>query len=134
DDDRRAKGTLSETTRRALGNLWQQQQEDGAWLWLDFGLNPWEKDGAYYGASLAALAVGTAGKDYYDGAEVAVKVAALKNYLKTQFPKQLLHHRVLALWASTRLPGILGEQDKAKMVQELLDLQEADGGWSLHKL
>src|SRR5207253_8346494 len=93
-DARRAKGTLSGPTQKALAYLWQQQQENGAWLWLDFGLNPWEKDGAYYGASLAALAVGTAGRDYYERADVTPKVAALRNYLKSQFPKQLLHHRV----------------------------------------
>ena len=69
-DARRKSGVLSTVTQKALGHLWEQQQEDGAWAWLDFGLNPWEKDGAYYGASLAAVAVGSAGKSYYDRAEV----------------------------------------------------------------
>jgi hypothetical protein len=31
---------------------------DGAWLWLEFGLSPWENDSAYFGASLAAIARG----------------------------------------------------------------------------
>ncbi|HEV3257026.1 MAG TPA: hypothetical protein VG013_09120 [Gemmataceae bacterium] len=133
-DARRAKGVLSAPTKKALGHLWEQQQQNGAWLWLDFGLNPWEKDGAYYGAALAAVAVGTAGKDYYDQAAIQMKVAALKKYLKTQSPNQPLHHRVLGLWASSRLPGILAEQDKNKLIAELLNAQEADGGWSLPKL
>jgi squalene-hopene/tetraprenyl-beta-curcumene cyclase len=133
-DSRRAKGVLSAPTRQALAHLWEQQQADGAWLWLEFGLGPWEKDGAYYGAALAAVAVGTAGKEYYERPEVAPKVAALTKYLKTLFPKRPLHDRVLGLWASSRLPGILTDPDRQKLIAELLSVQEADGGWALPKL
>src|SRR5256886_9169880 len=49
----------SEPTRKALRRLWETQRPDGAWDWLDFGLEPFESaDATYYGASLAALAVG----------------------------------------------------------------------------
>jgi squalene-hopene/tetraprenyl-beta-curcumene cyclase len=133
-DARRAKGVLSAPTRKALAHLWQQQQKDGAWLWLEFGLRPWEKDGAYYGAALAAVAVGTAGKDYYERPDVAPKVAALKKYLHKWFADRPLHDRALALWASSRLPGILTEPDRQKLIAELLSVQEADGGWGLPKL
>jgi squalene-hopene/tetraprenyl-beta-curcumene cyclase len=133
-DTRWAKGQLGEPTRKALAHLWEQQQDNGAWLWLDFGLNPWEKDGAYLGASLAAVAVGTAGKDYYEHADVAAKVESLKKYLQGQYAKQLLHHRVWALWASSRLPGVLAAEDSKKLIDELVNLQEPDGGWSLPKL
>jgi hypothetical protein len=133
-DARRAKGVLSAPTRKALAHLWQQQQEDGAWPWLEFGLRPWEKDGAYYGAALAAVAVGTAGEGYYGHPDARAKVAALKKYLKTRFPDRPLHDRALALWASSRLPGILTEPDKQKLIAELLSAQEADGGWGLPKL
>src|SRR5262245_53707774 len=44
-DARRAEGVPTAPARKALGHLWEQQQKDGAWLWLDFGLSPWEKDG-----------------------------------------------------------------------------------------
>jgi squalene-hopene/tetraprenyl-beta-curcumene cyclase len=48
-------------TEQAFKRLWETQRPDGAWDWLDFGLEPFETtDGAYYGATLAALAVGTA--------------------------------------------------------------------------
>ena len=129
-----AKGALSAVTKKALGHLWEQQQENGSWLWLDFGLNPWEKDGAYYGASLAAVAVGSAGNSYYGQAEVEGKVAALRRYLKTQYANQPLHHRALALWASSKLPGVLTEETRRKLIEELLNTQEADGGWSLPKM
>jgi len=133
-DVQRERGVLSSLTRKALGHLWEQQQDNGAWLWLDFGLNPWEKDCEYYGAALAAVAVGSAGKSYYDQAAVQPKVSALKQYLKTQYPTQPLHHRVLCLWASSRLSGLLSEEARHRLIDELLNSQEADGGWSLSKL
>jgi squalene-hopene/tetraprenyl-beta-curcumene cyclase len=133
-ETRRANGVLSATTRKALDQLWSQQKENGAWAWLDFGLNPWEKDGAYYGASLAAVAVGMAGKDYRAGAGVKSKVSALKKYLQSESAGQPLHHRTVALWASSWWPGLLSDQARKKLIEELLDTQEADGGWSLAKL
>ena len=133
-DARRVKGALSATTRKALSHLWEQQQENGSWPWLDFGLNPWEKDGAYYGTCLAAVAVGSAGKNYYSQADIQTKLAALKTYLKTESASQPLHHRVLSLWASTELPGILTTQEQQQLIAELRNTQEADGGWSLMKL
>jgi squalene-hopene/tetraprenyl-beta-curcumene cyclase len=133
-DARWAKGVLSAPTKKALGRLWEQQKEEGGWQWLEFGLNPWEKDATYYGASLAAVAVGTAGKDYFEAADIQAKVAALKKFLKSQFPSQSLHHRAAGLWASSRLPGILSEEDKTKLNGELGSVQEADGGWSLPRL
>ncbi len=55
----------SDSTREALHNLWGKQQVDGpdagSWNWLDFGLRPWEaSESRYYGAALAAIAVGSA--------------------------------------------------------------------------
>ncbi len=133
-DARREKGALTATTKKALSHLWEQQQENGSWPWLDFGLNPWEKDGAYFGACLAAVAVGSAGKNYYSQADIQTKLAALKNYLKTESAKQPLHHRVLSLWASAGLPGVLTLQEQQQLISELRNAQEADGGWSLMKL
>jgi squalene-hopene/tetraprenyl-beta-curcumene cyclase len=133
-DARRAKGVLSAATRKALGHLWNQQEGNGAWPWLDFGLNPWEKDGVYYGASLAAVAVGMAGKNYRAGADVQAKVAALKKYLEARSRGQPLHHRAVGLWASSHWAGLLSEQERKKLIRELLDTQEADGGWGLSKL
>ena len=133
-DVRRAQGVVSQPAKKALGHLWGQQQADGAWLWLDFGLRPWETEAPYFGASLAALAVGMAGKDYYDQKDVQPKVAVLKKYLAEQYPSQRLHHRMMALWASSKLPGFLAEADRKKLIAEILDVQETDGGWSAAKL
>jgi hypothetical protein len=133
-DVRRAGGVLSEPTRKALAHLWEQQDEDGSWPWLHFGLNPWENDSAYYGTALAALAVGLAGPAYSDQAEVRPKLDRLKSYLQAESANQPLHHRVVALWASARLPGVLDERSRRDLVADLRRAQEADGGWSLPKL
>jgi squalene-hopene/tetraprenyl-beta-curcumene cyclase len=132
-DARRNKGQWSEQTKSALEHLWQQQQDSGAWLWLEFGLKPWENDSAYYGASLAAIAVGMAGKEYQTQPAIEPKVAALKKYLQTRPNSQPLHHRVIGLWASSWLP-YFQDEEKAKIIEELFALQETDGGWSLAKL
>jgi len=59
-DAERGRREPSEPTRKALRRLWETQRPDGAWEWLDFGLEPFESAGAaYYGATLAALAIGT---------------------------------------------------------------------------
>src|SRR3989454_12701861 len=56
-DAERGRREPSEPTRKALRRLWETQRPDGAWEWLDFGLEPVESgDAAYYGATLAAPA------------------------------------------------------------------------------
>ena len=62
-DEPRSRSSVSEPgaeTRAALARLWQVQRTDGAWDWLDFGLEPYEApDAVFHGATLAALAAGT---------------------------------------------------------------------------
>ena len=51
---------VSEPMQKALRRLWETQRSDGAWDWLDFGLEPFETvDATYHGATLAALAIGS---------------------------------------------------------------------------
>src|SRR5712692_7383010 len=77
----------SEATRKAFARLWETQRADGAWYWLDFGREPFETvDAVYHGATLAALAAGTApGLSSGDAAEVAM--ARLRGYLKEQYAR-----------------------------------------------
>src|SRR5260370_13564792 len=63
------KGALSKETEQAFDRLWALQIKDGknqgAWIWNSFDLDPWEEpDSTYYGAALAALAVGVAPAGY----------------------------------------------------------------------
>lgn len=132
-DVRRAKGVLSEPTRKAFNHLWSTQQNDGAWQWLDFDLRPWETDGVYFGAALAALAVGMAG-DYRQQDDVKPKVAKLTKYLQVESPKARLHDRLFALWAASRLPGFMDDAEKKAIADLLMQQQESDGGWASAKL
>ena len=80
-------GQLTSETRQAFDNLWKLQftrgEGTGAWAWLHFDLAPWESDGAaYFGAALAAVAVGIAPDQYAASSEIQDRVALLREYLQ----------------------------------------------------
>jgi squalene-hopene/tetraprenyl-beta-curcumene cyclase len=133
------RGRLSAETIAAFAHMWTEQQSSGrgagAWPWLDFDLAPWEDaDGGYYGAALAALAVGVAPEHYQARPEIQESVQSLRSYLLRDYPTQSLHHRVMLLWASTRLSGLLDAAQRESLVHEVLAAQNPDGGWSLSAL
>ena len=137
-DDART-GRLGPDTRMALEEMWalQQQRGDdaGAWSWLDFGLAPWESpDAQYYGAALAALAVGVTPGAYRSEPGVQDRLHLLHDYLERHYAAESLHHRLVLLWASTKLPGLLDAGRRRSLIEEVLRAQSADGGWSLSTL
>src|SRR5579859_4334223 len=99
----------SEPTRKALNELWKEQRPDGAWEWLDFGNEPYESsDSVFFGATLAALAVGSVpGNGVVTGESVSGYVAKLRSYLNGKYSDQNLYNEVWMLLASTRLSGLL---------------------------
>jgi len=132
-------GRFSEDTATAFDHMWEVQQNagehSGAWPWLQFGLNPWEgKDSQYYGAALAALAIGTAPGDYQSSPAIRSKLDLLRAYLDREYVRQPLSNRVVLLWASTKVNGLLDGQRARSLVNELLAAQRPDGGWSLSAL
>jgi hypothetical protein len=135
-DARERRPQPSEVTRQAFQQLWDTQQPDGAWDWLDYANEPTESaDARYYGAALAALAVGTV-PGYTDDHQqaAAAQVQKLRAYLTGNFASQNLHHKAWLLLASTRLKGLLTVPQRQELVAELQARQNADGGWSLHRL
>ncbi len=126
----------SEPTRKAFACLWETQRPDGAWDWLDFGLEPFESvDAAYHGAALAALAVGTApGATTGHAAEAARGIERLRGYLRTSYASQTSFHRAWVLLASTRLKDLLTRTERDRLIAELQSRQRDDGGWSLEAL
>jgi squalene-hopene/tetraprenyl-beta-curcumene cyclase len=116
--------------------MWQLQKAEGeakgAWLWQLFDLKPWESRGSqYYGATLAAVAVGTAPEDYRATPEIQDKLRMLMEYLQRGSGVQSPVNRVALLWASTKLPGLLTSTQRRSIVNEALSKQQSDGGWSM---
>ena len=132
-------GSLSADARKAFENLWPLQFKagdfKGTWAWLNFHYEPWESpDAAYFGGALAALAVGTAPGGYASGREVQPRVALLREYLQQHAATQPLLNRVMLLWASARLDGLLQPADRDAIVDALAAHQHDDGGWSMADL
>ena len=132
-------GQFSDDTRVAFQNMWAVQEKTGetagAWQWLQFDLEPWEAtDSKFYGATLAAIAVGVVPENYRATPEIQNNVNLLRGYLLREYPKQSLINQMNALWASTKFPGLLGADQQKTIVEEVLRKQQADGGWRLSSL
>jgi squalene-hopene/tetraprenyl-beta-curcumene cyclase len=130
-----ASGTLSPDSRTALENMWGEQLTSGdargAFRWLQFHNSPWEGDSQYYGATLAAIAVGSAPGNYQSDPAIQNNLKLLREYLVRQRDAQVLINRVMLLEASTKLPGLLTRAQKKAIIEEALSKQQADGGFSL---
>jgi len=141
-------GSLGDDTRRAFDNLWALQftkgDLSGGWAWLNFHYEPWEAEGsAYYGASLAAIAIGMAPGGYAASAEIQDRMKLLRDYLSRSAATQHLFNRATVLWASTAWAGAAGEgrgtgiltpDGQRTIVDDLLRVQQDDGGWSMTSL
>ncbi len=132
-------GKLSPDTQTAFDQLWALQEttgeRQGAWRWLVPGLQPFESDDApFYGATLAALAVGTAPEDYAARGMIQAELERLRGYLTSHYQEQPLVNRLTLLWASTKVGGLLDHEQRTALIEDVLTLQQADGGWSLTSL
>jgi squalene-hopene/tetraprenyl-beta-curcumene cyclase len=106
-------GSLGDDTRRAFDNLWALQftkgEQSGGWAWLNFHYEPWEAEGsAYYGAAVAAIAIGVAPGGYAASAEIQDRMKLLRDYLSRSAATQHLFNRATVLWASTDWAGSAG--------------------------
>ncbi len=133
------KGDLSPETEQAFERMWSLQITDGknkgAWIWNLFDLDPWEEpDSMFYGASLAALAVGVAPSGYQSRPDIRENLDALKSYLASQRQSQPVHNRLLLVWASTKLHGLLAEKERKAILDQVMGCQQSDGGWALASL
>jgi len=132
-------GRLSDDARTAFQNMWAEQQTDGkqkgAWLWLRFKNEPWEADDSdYFGATLAAVAIGIEPGNYRETPEVQARLGLLREYLNRELGAQTPINRVLLLWAAAKIPGLVEPDREKGIISELLAKQQADGGWSLSSL
>lgn len=123
--------SLSAETVDAISLMLEIQQDDGTWGSLDCW-PPYESD-AYHLATVAAMAIGTAPDwlaKHGGEAGVAAKLNRLKSYLAETAPPHD-YARVLLLWASLRMPGLIEESRQQEIVSMITSKQKADGGWSI---
>jgi squalene-hopene/tetraprenyl-beta-curcumene cyclase len=128
-------GKLSPDARLAFDNMWAQQlktgEARGAWSWVQFHNSPWEGDSQYYGATLAAMAVGVAPGNYLSAPEIQAGMRLLREYLVRERQSQILLDRVMLVWASTKVLDLLTPAQQKSIMDEALGKQQADGGFSL---
>jgi|SRR5579864_6267329 len=126
-------GKMSADTRIALDNMWSEQLTSGAaagaWSWLQFHNAPWEGDSQFYGATLAAIAAGSFPGDR--STETERHLDALRAYLIKECDSQTLLDRMMLVWASTGVSGLLAPAQRESILQEALARQRPDGGFSL---
>ncbi len=117
-------------TDDALKLMLDIQKEGGTWGSLDCW-PPYESD-AYHLATVAAMAVATAPGwlEAQKDEKVLASVESLKKYLR-ETPPLHDYSRVLLLWASTRMKGLIDESQQATLATMLAKKQHADGGWSI---
>ena len=137
--DERRRDHLSETALAAFNAAWALQlasgPDAGAWNWQVFHLAPWESSQSQYqGATFMALAVGYAPAHYQKDSKIEGNVKALRSYLTGHYATQPLLNRIVVLWASARLPGLLNRHERSELVSSIFDGQNEDGGWSLSSL
>jgi hypothetical protein len=134
--DKASSGESEDVLRKAITRLWEAQRADGAWDWLEFGLEPYETpDAVFYGAAVAALAAGSpAGARASADAKGQAGIERLRGYLRANVQTQRLFNRAWGLIAASRLDGTLSGAARTAIAQELESKQRADGGWSLADL
>ena len=132
-------GHLSGDGRTALDVMWSLQMKigpnSGAWTWLNFNLEPWESPNSpYFGASLAALAVGSAPDAYASTPEIQQNLKALRGYFAREHSTVALLNQLMGMWASGRIPDLLTNEQRQSTIDATFALQQHDGGWSTTSL
>ncbi|MGH9685736.1 MAG: hypothetical protein ACRD5K_01410 [Candidatus Acidiferrales bacterium] len=132
-------GQLSDDTHSAFDQMWSLQQTEGnnqgAWRWLQFDQEPWEaKQSVYFGACLAALAVGAAPDKYSSTPAIQPNVELLRKYLRRNNTSQSLINRLFLLWAAVKLQGLVNQTERAAIVNAAFAEQQRDGGWRLAEI
>lgn len=124
-------GSLHASTRKALDRIWTLQKEDGGFDWLkcgDQGWPPMEYDD-HYGVTFAALGVGIAPGRYAETDDAKKGLEGIRKYLKAN-PAPTLHHRLMVLWASQIVEGLLEPAEQKAILEEAWKLERPGGGWA----
>ena len=129
--DAHVSGQLSADTSLALKQLFERQLPTGEWKPIAQCWPPLESS-AFQEATVAGLAAGVA-PGWLSGLtdpKLKTGVRRLKDYLRVVEPPHD-YGRVVLLWASARLSGLLEVGEKAEIIEMIRRKQRADGGWSI---
>lgn len=132
-------GRLADDTRAAFDHMWALQMRtgelSGGWIWLNFHNEPWESPSSpYFGAALAAIAIGTAPGGYAATPAIQDNLKLLRAYFQRGLEQQPLVNRLMLLWASGTMPDLISAEQRQAVVDTALSLQHDDGGWSAASL
>lgn len=121
---------LSPETDEALRFAFSLQLETGTWTSLDCW-PPFESS-AYQEATVAAMAAATAPGwlDQLDDKKLQAGVEQLKQYLRETKPPHD-YARLLLLWTSTRMTGLLQDDEQQALAETIWKHQQKDGGWAI---
>jgi hypothetical protein len=72
-----------------------------------------------YGASVAAVAVGTARENYRATPEIRSKLGLLRAYPGREGPRQSALYQVFLLWASAKWPELIGPRQRESIIHEV---------------
>lgn len=128
--DAHVSGNTTPETDRALRHLLELPSEDGSMKtiarWPPLNSDTW------HATTMAAMAVATAPgwRESVADTRIEKRIKQLETYLR-ETPPQHDHHRLLLLWASTRIPGLLTAEQRAGLQATVWKHQLADGGWSI---
>ncbi len=122
--------TMSPETDSTLRYVIGLQDDDGS-IKASYRWPPINSD-TYHATIMAAMATATAPgwRENMDNEEISSRVERLDDYLKNTTPKHD-HQRLLLLWASTRVPNLLTEQQQQRIIDMIWKHQRDDGGWSI---
>jgi hypothetical protein len=131
-------GSLGDDTRTAFANMWALQMKtgdlDGAWAWLNFHYEPWESPGSpYFGAAMAAMAVGSAPGGYAASPDAKPGLDRLRKFITEGFDRQNLFNKLTMVVASGRLAGLVTPAQRQSVNDAVAALQAPDGGWSVSR-
>jgi squalene-hopene/tetraprenyl-beta-curcumene cyclase len=128
--DRHVTRKLSPETDQALRLLLKLQSDDGSFsntqCWPPF------ESSAYQGTTVAAMAIMAAPGwlENLKDKDLQARVEKTRGYLRTAKPPHD-YGKLLLLWTSTRMPGLIDAKLKQDLVASIWKHQQSDGGWSI---
>ncbi len=125
--DAAASGKLQPLTRKTLDRIWDLQREDGGWNWIKANEAPSALDD-HFGVTTAAIGAGAAPDGYAGTPQARRGLDGIRRYLHAH-PPATVHQRAMLLLAAARVDGLMSRQQTRQTADELLSLQQPDGGW-----